>query len=82
MFEKAGLNLESAENFVDLIDHAGPHPVQYHTWVKMELEAATEGLSGAQYETAFKGRLADIAAELRKPGGSDLIKPGGAWWIP
>ena len=82
MFRKAGLNLQSTENFVRLLDHSGPHPLQYHFWVKMELEAATEGLQGAAYESAFKARLADIAAKLQEPGGIEMIRRGTTWWVP
>ena len=80
MFKKAGLTLQSAENFVKLIEHAGPHPIQYHLWVKSELESATEGLSGPAYRAAFIKRLGEIAGQLQKEPG--MIKPGGAWWIP
>ena len=43
----------------------------------MELNAATEGLSGEAYAVAFKQRLADISYVLSRPGGAAMIKPGG-----
>jgi RHS repeat-associated protein len=69
LYEKARLGMHSEENFVRLVNHSGPHSDWYHFWVKMELEAATEGLSGYAYRAAFVKRLEEIAAHLKaNPG--------------
>jgi hypothetical protein len=44
-FENAGLDINKAsQNLVDVTDHYGPHPEEYHQYIYDELFTATQGL--------------------------------------
>jgi hypothetical protein len=68
MFDKAGMSMNDADNIVNVIDHAGPHPEAYHQEVYNRLQNATAGLSGGDYASAFRGALQSIGREVATPG--------------
>jgi hypothetical protein len=68
MFNKAGMSMNDADNIVDVIDHAGPHPEAYHQEVYSRLQNATAGLSGADYASAFREALQSIGREVSTAG--------------
>jgi RHS repeat-associated protein len=68
MFEKANMELEDAENVVQVKNHVGPHSPEYHRYVFRFLEGRTEGLSGAEYSSALRSGLKELAEQIRTPG--------------
>jgi A nuclease family of the HNH/ENDO VII superfamily with conserved AHH len=68
MFERAGMNLEDAENVVNIPGHAGPHPELYHQEIFDRLTAATTAKRGAAYKTALVAELKRIAKEASTAG--------------
>ena len=78
LFEKAKLGYNDVANLVPLMEHAGPHPTQYHLWVLMELQAATKGLSGTAYRDALITRLKEIGQWLKQH--PEMLRPDGSWW--
>lgn len=68
MFEKAGMDMDDAENIVNVEDHVGPHPPEYHRFVLRYLEGRTEGLTEEEYSNAFQAGLKELAEQIRTPG--------------
>lgn len=68
MFDKAGMNMKSAENIVRVEGHFGPHPEAYHKFVYNFLDAATKDLEGAEYNIMFRRALGELAKEIETPG--------------
>src|SRR6185503_9711035 len=73
LFKRAGMSLQDLENKVAVPGHRGPHPQAYHEAVFKRLSAATEGLSGEAYTSAFKAELGVIKEEVATAG-SELNK--------
>lgn len=71
-FDKAGLDMDGADNKVYVPGHKGPHPDDYHQHVYDKLEAATNGIDHTKdkqkYQQAVKDALADIAKDAQAPG--------------
>jgi hypothetical protein len=68
MFDKAGMSMNDSDNIVQVLDHYGPHPEEYHQEVFNRLVAATQGLEGDAYEQALRDELGTMAEELATPG--------------
>ncbi|MBZ0143937.1 MAG: AHH domain-containing protein, partial [Rhodocyclaceae bacterium] len=68
MAKKAGMTLDDLANKVRVPGHFGPHPEAYHQAVFDRLTAATQGLSGDAYGTAFRTELAAVLTESATEG--------------
>ncbi|HEY4197938.1 MAG TPA: AHH domain-containing protein, partial [Mucilaginibacter sp.] len=70
-FKNAGLDMnKGAENLVEVINHAGPHPEAYHQLVFDRLTAATIGLptNSSIYTAAVSQTLQAIGKEAQTIG--------------
>lgn len=67
-FEKAGLDIDNGpENIVEVVDHVGPHPQEYHELVLERLTNATEGIKpySPEYKEAVTKALEQIGKRLK-----------------
>ena len=71
-FDKAGLDMDGADNKVYVPGHKGPHPDAYHKHVLKKLNTATKGidpvLDQQKYQDAVKSALSDIAKDAQTSG--------------
>jgi RHS repeat-associated protein len=70
-FEKAGLDInKGSENIVNVLNHSGPHPKEYHQLVFDRLTLATQGLKEktTAYKSAVTNTLQAIGAEAQQAG--------------
>jgi hypothetical protein len=68
IFENAGLDIDKGpENIVDIINHKGPHPQEYHELVFSRLRKATIGLKPQTdaYKSAVVNTLQEIGKEAQ-----------------
>ncbi len=69
LFDRAGMSLEDAENVVEVKNHKGPHPEEYHREVWRRLFDATESCRTRQEcRTALSAELKEMAKEIVVPG--------------
>lgn len=66
------MKLSDPANKVLLEGHAGRHSPDYHRYVERRLNAATQGLSGSNYEKALRFQLDALKQELLK--NPDMVK--------
>jgi hypothetical protein len=68
LFDKAGVDMDSIDNIVDVPGHRGPHPEAYHDAILNSLLAATKNKTGQQWIDAFKARLALLKVQCATEG--------------
>ena len=71
IFNNAGLKISTApENLVEVINHYGPHPEEYHQLVLDRLNGATRGLAAntPEYKAAVTNTLKAIGNEAQTKG--------------
>ena len=62
------MSLQDSDNIVQVLNHSGPHPEEYHQEVFNRLIAATRGLDGDAFGAALRGELRAMGTELSTPG--------------
>jgi hypothetical protein len=65
----AAIDLDDEPNLVDVPGHYGPHPAEYHSFVRQTLEEAIEDLpvGSDSYRDAVKSALAELKNMLTDP---------------
>jgi hypothetical protein len=64
IFEKAGMELDDAENLVRLRGHSGRHTLNYRQYVLGRLRTVVRGRTGSAYRKALVRVLRELRSEL------------------